>query len=386
MFIAVQGQAPALMSVRQRRLTMLVMGALLVLSLWVTEPRPVRPVHAAAMASLTALLIVLSVYEGIGRSMPRIIAMAAATMSLILLSETNAGNTPVGAFIVILDATQQLSLRAAVGVTGAIFGTYLARQLWAPGGLVDNWIPVAFNLGFFVFAFVLLYGARRLRDEQFRVRTLLAELEAGRERDLEAAKVEERTRLARDIHDVLAHSLTALIVQLDSARMLLTGERASDDAVGSVLRARHLAQEGLDETRRAVGTLRGDRLPGARTLAGLVRDFERDSGLQCDYSVDGEPVDLPSPAQLALYRTAQEALTNVRRHAPANRVQVHLRYAAGGAELTVDDFGVAPQPRSNGTAAGYGLEGMRERAELLGGSLEAGPCGAGFRVRLWLPA
>ena len=386
MFVAVEGQAPALMSVGQRRLAMLVMAALLILSLLLLEPRPVQVPHAAAMAALTLLLIVLSIFEEIGRPTLRISAMAAATMGLILLTETDPGSTPVGAYIVVLDATQSLRLRAALGVTGAVFATYSVRQLWAPGGLHDNWVGIAFNLGFLVFAFLLLYGARRLRDEQFRVRTLLAELEARRDRDLEAAKVQERTRLARDIHDVLAHSLTALIVQLDSARMLLTGERASDEAVGSVLRARHLAQEGLDETRRAVGTLRGDGVPGARMLAGLVKDFERDSGLPCDYSVDGEPVELASPAQLALYRTAQEALTNVRKHAPANRVQVHLRYATGGAELIVDDFGDAPAPTPNGAGEGYGLEGMRERAELLGGSLEAGPRDTGFRVRLWLPA
>jgi len=384
MFVAVEGQAPALMSVGQRRLAMLVMAALLVLSLWLLEPRPLHVPHAAAMAALTLLLIVLSVFEEIGRPTLRISAMAAATMGLILLTETAPGSTPVGAYIVVLDATQSLRLRGALGVTGAVFATYCARQLWAPGGLQDNWVGIAFNLGFLIFAFLLLYGARRLRDEQFRVRTLLAELEARRDRDLEAAKVQERTRLARDIHDVLAHSLTALIVQLDGARMLLTEERASEEALGSVLRARHLAQEGLDETRRAVGTLRGESAPGARMLAGLVKDFERDSGLQCDYSVDGEPVELASPAQLALYRTAQEALTNVRKHAPANRVQVHLRYATGGAELIVDDFGDAPVPTPNGE--GYGLEGMRERAELLGGSLQAGPRDTGFRVRLWLPA
>src|SRR5215471_10788723 len=384
MFLAVQEQAPALLSLRQRRLAMLVMAALLVLSLWLIEPRPVQALHATAMGSLTLLLIVLSLFDGVGRPMLRISAMAAATMGLILLGQAEPGFTPVGAYIVVLDATQLLRLRMALGVTGAIFATYAVRQLWAPGGLQVGWVGIAFNLGFLVFAFVLLYGARRLRDEQFRVRALLTELEARRDRDLAAAKVEERTRLARDIHDVLAHSLTALIVQLDGARMLLTGERASDEAVSSVLRARHLAQEGLDETRRAVGTLRGEGVPGARMLAGLLKDFERDSGLQCDYSVDGEPVELASPAQLALYRTAQEALTNVRKHAPANRVQVHLRYATGGAELIVDDFGDAPVPTPNGE--GYGLEGMRERAELLGGSLQAGPRDTGFRVRLWLPA
>ena len=386
MFVAVQEQAPALLSVLQRRLAMLVMAALLVLSLWLIEPRPIQVLHATAMGSLTLLLIVLSLFDGVGRPMLRISAMAAATMGLILLGQAEPGFTPVGAYIVVLDATQLLRLRMALGVTGVIFATYAVRQLWAPGGLQVGWVGIAFNLGFLVFAFVLLYGARRLRDEQFRVRALLTELEARRDRDLAAAKVEERTRLARDIHDVLAHSLTALIVQLDGARMLLTGERASDEAVSSVLRARHLAQEGLDETRRAVGTLRGDRVPGARMLVSLVQDFERDSGLPCDYSVDGEPIELESPAQLALYRTAQEALTNVRKHAPANRVQIHLRYSTGGAELTVDDFGAAPAPGSNGAGEGYGLEGMRERAELLGGSLEAGPRDTGFRVRLWLPA
>ena len=386
MFVAVQEQAPALLSVRQRRLAMLVMAALLVLSLWLIEPRPIQVLHATAMGTLTLLLIALSLFEGVSRPTLRISAMAAATMGLILLGQTEPGTTPVGAYIVVLDATQLLRLRMALGVTGSIFATYVVRQLWAPGGLQVGWVGIAFNLGFLVFAFVLLYGARRLRDEQFRVRALLTELEARRDRDLAAAKVEERTRLAREIHDVLAHSLTALIVQLDGARMLLTGERASDEAVSSVLRARHLAQEGLDETRRAVGTLRGDRVPGAGMLVSLVQDFERDSGLPCDYSVDGEPVELESPAQLALYRTAQEALTNVRKHASANRVQIHLRYSTGGAELTVDDFGAAPAPGSNGAGEGYGLEGMRERAELLGGSLEAGPRDTGFRVRLWLPA
>ena len=385
MFVTVQDQAPPLLSLRQRRLAMLVMAALLVLFLWVNEASPFEAPHAAAMGTLVLTLIVLSLLDGIGHPTLRIGGMAAATMGLMLLARSPA-ETPVGAYIVILDATQELRLRTALGVTGTLMATFLASQLRAPGGLEAGWISVAFNVGFFVFAFVLLYGARRLRDEQFRVRTLLAELEARRARDLAAAKTEERTRLARDIHDVLAHSLTALIVQLDSARMVLTEERASDEAVGSVLRARHLAQEGLDETRRAVGTLRGDRVPGAEMLAGLVEEFEHDSGVRCEYSVDGEPVELASPAQLALYRTAQEALTNVRKHAPANRVQVHLRYTAGGAELTVDDFGAPPPPRSNGATDGYGLEGMRERAELLGGRLDAGPRDRGFRVRLWLPA
>jgi signal transduction histidine kinase len=385
MFVTMLDQAPALLTVRQRRLAMLVIAALLVLFLWVNEVSPFDPVHAAAMASLVLTLIVLSLLDGIGHPTLRIGAMAAATTGLMLLARSPAA-TPVGAYIVILDATQQLRLRTALAFTGALCVVFCATVIRGTGGLDANWINAAFNLGFITFAFVVLYGARRLRDEQFRVRVLLAELEARRDRDLAAAKSEERTRLARDIHDVLAHSLTALIVQLDSARMLLSREGASDETVGSVVRARHLAQEGLDETRRAVGTLRGDRVPGARMLAGLVEEFRLDSGVECEYSVDGEAVELASPAQLALYRTAQEALTNVRKHAPEHRVQVHLHYTQDGAELTVDDFGAAPAPAPAATGDGYGLEGMRERAELLGGRLETGPRDSGFRVRLWLPA
>ncbi len=385
MFVAMQGQPPPLMSVRQRRLVMLVIAALLVLFLWVNERGSVQPLHAVALGTLVAVLIVLGLADRVGRPALRIGAMTAATIGMVLLAHDPA-ETPIGVYLVILDGTQQLRLRTALGFTGAIVAVFSARLFWAPGSLSSGWIAAAFNLGFIAFAFLLLYGVRRLRDEQFRVRTLLGELEARRERDLVAAKVEERSRLARDIHDVLAHSLTALIVQLDGARMLLADERASGEAVGAVQRARHLAQDGLDETRRAVGTLRGDSVPGAGMLAGLVEAFERDAGLLCDYSVDGEPLELDSAVQLALYRTAQEALTNVRKHAPGHRVQVHLRYGEGSAELTVDDFGAAAAPGANGAGDGYGLEGMRERAELLGGSLEAGPRDTGFRVRLWLPA
>jgi signal transduction histidine kinase len=390
MFVTMLDQAPALLSVRQRRLAMLVMAALLVLFVWVNEappfePGPTEPLQAAAMAALTLTLIVLSLIDQVGNPTLRIGAMTAATIGLLVLARSQS-LTPIGAYIVILDATQLLRLRTALAFTAAICVVFCLTSLRFPGGLETSGVNIAFNTGFVVFAFVLLYGARRLSDEQFRVRTLLAELEARRTRDLAAAKTEERTRLARDIHDVLAHSLTALIVQLDGARMLLSREGASDDALGSVVRARHLAQDGLDETRRAVGTLRGDRVPGAGMLAGLVEEFQLDSGVECEYSVDGEPVELPSPAQLALYRTTQEALTNVRKHAPSNRVQVHLHYGADGAELTVDDFGAPPPAKPNGTTDGYGLEGMRERAELLGGSLEAGPRDSGFRVRLWLPA
>ena len=123
--------------------------------------------------------------------------------------------------------------------------------------------------------------------------------------------------------------------------------------------------------------------PGPR-LSDLVRSFAADSGLACRLEVEGAPVHLGPEAGLAIFRTAQEALTNVRRHADASEVALHLAYLGeGSAELVVEDRG---RPKAAASSGGYGSPGIRERAELLGGSLEAGPVAGGFRVRLRVPA
>lgn len=233
-----------------------------------------------------------------------------------------------------------------------------------------------------LYALVVTIG--RLQQEQERTRVALEELRLSRGAQVEAARGAERIRLAREIHDVLGHTLSALAVQLEGARLLLEREGAAPAAVEAVARSHRLAREGLDEARRAVGTLRGDGLPGPDLLPGLVEGFAHDSGTEARLAVEGEPADLAPDARLALYRTAQEALTNVRRHARASRVDLRLRWEPAGAELTVENDGVAmgaEPPR-----AGYGLAGMRERAELLGGKLELGASDGRFRVRLWVPA
>lgn len=233
-----------------------------------------------------------------------------------------------------------------------------------------------------LYALVVTVG--RLHQEQERTRSALEALRLSREAQVEAARGAERIRLAREIHDVLGHTLSALAVQLEGARLLLERERAAAAAIDAVSRAHRLAREGLDEARRAVGTLRGDDLPGPDLLPGLVEGFALDSGTEARLAVEGEPADLAPDARLALYRTAQEALTNVRRHARASRVDLRLRWERDGAELTVENDGVAPG--AGAPSAGYGLVGMRERAELLGGKLELGAGDGRFRVRLWVPA
>jgi signal transduction histidine kinase len=186
------------------------------------------------------------------------------------------------------------------------------------------------------------------------------------------------------MHDVLAHSLSALAVQLEGARLLARNRGADPAVVAAVERSHHLARNGLDEARRAIEALRGGDMPGPDRLPALADAFGEQTGVPVALALEGEPRELPAEASLAVYRTAQEALTNVRRHSEAERVQLTLRYAPDGTWLTVEDRGA---PRANGTepGLGYGLTGMRERAELLGGRLAAAPTTDGFRVELFVP-
>jgi len=200
---------------------------------------------------------------------------------------------------------------------------------------------------------------------------------------LHEAAVEERARLAREIHDVLAHTLSALSVQIEGARMLLEQRPGDPRAVAAMERAQRLVAAGIEETGRAVAALRGDVLPVPDALRLLAEDFERESGVPCRLHVEGTPLGLSADASLAIYRAAQEALTNVRKHAEASEVSIDLRFRDGRAELTVADRG-APKPSL--VPSGYGLVGIRERTKLLGGELEAGPTAEGFRLRLSVPA
>jgi signal transduction histidine kinase len=162
-------------------------------------------------------------------------------------------------------------------------------------------------------------------------------------------------------------------------------------------RAHHLAHAGLEEARRAIGALRDDDLPGPERIEQLAAEFSRDSSISATLEITGVPHQLDSETSLTLFRVAQEALTNSRKHAQPQRVELQLAYDPLGTRLLIQDHGARSvasarvpsgsesQP-AEGARQGYGLTGMRERAELLGGRLEAAPTSDGFRVELWLPA
>ncbi len=241
--------------------------------------------------------------------------------------------------------------------------------------------------------------ARIFHEGQRRAELLLNELRATAQAQAQAAALDERTMLAREMHDILAHALSGLLLQLEGARLLMERSNADPEALRRLQRAHRLARDGLEEARRAIGALRGDDLPGPELLDQLVADFEQVTGSHASLRVEGVPVPLVPEARLAVYRTTQEALTNAARHALGAEVDVRLHYRSTMLELIVENHprpaGVeagagtslpvsAPLP-SPSPGGGYGLEGMRERAELLGGSLLATAVGSGFLVCLQLP-
>jgi signal transduction histidine kinase len=207
--------------------------------------------------------------------------------------------------------------------------------------------------------------------------------EAARMTEQRNLVLAERSRIAREIHDILAHSLSAQLVHLEGARLLMVSGR-TDEALDRVERARGLARSGLEETRRALATLRGDTPPVDVVLREFAGEHRLLADAACEVTIIGEPRDLPAKAGLAVIRTAQEALTNARKHAPGAKVTIILRYTSEWCELEVTDSGGQPGPLA-ASGGGYGLVGMRERAELIGGTLEAGPAGEGFSVLLRVP-
>jgi signal transduction histidine kinase len=308
---------------------------------------------------------------------------------LLLLAEAGAGvllqayNPPGIGFLVLIVAITQMSRldlwlgRVLATISGLTFiGVFVATANPNAGGLLS------LSTGL-VFAFVGASSVRRMHEEKQRTEALLQEALAGREARIEAAALNERSRLAREIHDILAHTLSALSIQLESTSLLMEQRPGDPAALAAVERAARLAKAGLGEAREAVGTLRGEDLPGPELLPRLAEDFQRDTGIPCRLTIEGAPVLLTAEARLALYRTAQEALTNIRKHARASAVELRLQYDGDGVELTVENDGVAGVPACPG---GHGLIGMRERAELAHGRLEAGPIPSGFRVHLALPS
>lgn len=336
-------------------------------------PRWARIVLLAAVAGCAATVYAFRRVTVDHRLGPALALLALLIGAGAALRAVGADNPAAAVWIVgVVVSMERLPLVAGLpaGIVAAcsftIFGDHSL-----PGGL-------AAGLGF------LLVGYTLRLDEEARGTgyRLLEQERAARRAEAQSAALAERARIAREIHDVLAHSLSAQLVHLEAARLLV--ERGEDRAMvlERVVAARRMARHGLAETRQALYALRGEMAP--------VEDFLRESAATegARFETEGEPRELVAEAGLAVRRVAQEALTNVRKHAPGARVELRLVYRTDEVLLEIRDGG-ARETSVGGpaaTGAGYGLRGMRERAELLGGTLEAGPADGGFVVRLRVPA
>lgn len=363
------------------------------------------------LAGFGVVIVGMALREGTGRvHRALLVLLVLSSATLMWLQPTGPGAAAL--LLAILLATRLMpgrigaAITVLAGVSFLLFMVLDERSLHV--GSRGGGLTVA---GVVILASMLLMAvfARRVRQQEAQADQMLAELEHTRGAEVRAAALAERQRLAREMHDVLAHSLSGLMVQLEGARLLAAGDPADPRLGATIERAHHLARGGLEEARRAIGMLRGDDLPGPDAIEAMASEFERDSGIPCRFATWGRPHPLSSETMLAIYRVAQEALTNVRKHARPGRVELQLGYEPDAVRLTVEDMDAVAVPAAEvpamagglaggpgepeggsgpaaaGEGTGYGLTGMRERAELLGGTLTAGPTGAGFRVQLRVP-
>jgi signal transduction histidine kinase len=284
---------------------------------------------------------------------------------------------PVGEFCALYALAVWTSTRGFILGAAAFAGASLATAIGSSGGLGGT------RGSFTVLTLVVMLLVRRVVGDRER-RVQLAE----RERDLAAreAVVEERARIARELHDVIAHNVSMMVVQAGAERRVLDQASPTREVLETVER---IGRSALTEMRRLVGMLRSEDAdplapqPGLRDLSTLVTQV-REAGLPVDLVVEGEPRELPAGIDLSAYRIVQEALTNALKHAGDARAAVRVQYGADALELEIADNGTG-SVRAVGSG-GHGLVGMQERVALYGGRLDAGRrSGGGFSVRVVLP-
>jgi signal transduction histidine kinase len=316
-----------------------------------------------------------------------------ASLMFVSLAATDVAtmtSTLLVVLVAVFRAASMLDDRQALAVAGAVLVAVPAITVeHGPSNVGDYVFPIA------IFA-IAGSVARGLRHRALLARELALRnerLEVEREAEAAAAVGEERRRIARELHDVVAHSVSVMVVQSGAARRVLDSE--PDEAVQALTEVERSGRLALSELRRLLGLMRDGDEQAARepqpTLAGLdglVRKA-REAGLPVELRQEGAPFPLPMGCDLAAYRVVQESLTNALQHGgDGARAKVLLRWNADGLELDISDTGqgLAAAAEDDGGPLGQGLVGMRERVALCGGDLQAGPRpSGGFRVRATIP-
>lgn len=353
------------------------------------------------LATLLVVNILWFQYHGqqFIHSHPRFFAWAfnIATSLLVLGAFALTGRGEV-IFLLFMQAAQFASV-FKVWPDGVIFSmitlgialAILAAYGTSAGALTQ--VAAQFMAGMiFVLVFVLLErrSAQATRQAENLLKDLQAAntaLKAAHQKEQGLAIAEERMRLARDIHDGLGHHLTVLSIQLQAAEKL--AERNPQAAVEAIRISRDETQAALEEVRRSVGVMRrspAQSQPLVETITNLVHDFDEHTGRRIDFTTLGNPIELSEFAEQTLFRTVQESLTNIQKHArDVQHIRVELEYSSVAVRLAVIDDG-RPGGATSSPSAGYGLKGLRERVDQLGGQFCCGPNSSdGFQVDVSLP-
>ncbi len=326
------------------------------------------------------------------RYRPLAVLAITVTAGAVILIFTSQAQFPVGVLVALYTVASRcerpVAIRAAKWVALPIAVGVLASTGARPGRAIPE-------LAVFAIAWVIGDNLRTRRAYLAELEARAARLEREREEKAERAVIEERTRIARELHDVIAHNVSVMVVQASAGEELFDThpERARESlsAVASTGRA------ALAELRRLLGVIRAEEepdggaaytpQPGIEYLDELIRQVS-ETGLPVELSVLGRPRELPEGVGLCAYRIVQEALTNTLKHAHASHAEVSVRYVDDALELqVVDDGRGVPGGNGDGEGGGHGLIGMRERVALFGGSLTARPRGGerGYEVLARLP-
>lgn len=360
-----------------------------VVDLFVISPDAFRGPTALSLAFLAAVCAPLAFRRTRPALVLALVLLIASVWSLA--SYPGAAQPPFEPFVAGVVACFALGLHSdgpefrrgliAFGVLGAGLSAVSLALGHAAGNVLPAlvWWSAAIGVG------------RLLHERQTKVDVLgerSARLERDRERDIAQAALEERARIGRELHDVIAHSVSLIVIQAAVERRTLeAGQERTSDVLETIEDA---GREALVELRRLLGVLRASETdeplapqPGLSALPELLSE-SRKAGQSITCRTEGDPVPLAVGLDLTAYRIVQEALTNARKHAPGARADVTLRWRP--AELEIDVLDDGPVATLNGHGTGHGLIGMRERAALFGGSLEADTVDSGgFRVRAKLP-
>lgn len=347
------------------------------------DPWPLAPITAMMAAAVV-----------VRRRIPAAAFAMTVVAGLWQLATTHASGVDLAVLIMLYTVAAYRPRRMSVAaLIVCLIGSSVAIVIWSPA-------PVGYRLvmqvlvggvlfgGSSLLAWVLGDSMRYRRGYYAALEDRAARLEAERDAQAKVAAAAERARIARELHDVIAHHVSVMVVQADGASYALRSDpQTAETALAAISGT---GRQALTEMRRLLGVLRtaGDHaelapVPGLGELRELL-DQARAAGLAVTYTLSGTPRELPEGVELAAYRVVQESLTNTRKHAGlAASAAVTLRYQPAGLTIEVTDDGLAAP---TGDSGGHGLAGMRERIAMYGGTVEAGPLpGGGFRVLARLP-